>query len=133
MTILITIILLLIAATHALWGLGIWFPVRTEESLAHAVVGAKGVSRMPGPIPCFLVVAALGIVIAALWMPPWAIRSAILWIAVVMFFLRGLIPYLKIWRRLASEEPFASYDRKYYGPLCLALGAGLAFVTLGVA
>ncbi len=29
-----------------------------------------------------------------------------------------------------SAEPFASYNRKYYSPLCLALGAGFLILAL---
>ena len=43
MTVLLTLILGLIAAIHALWGRQIWVPIRDEEQLARTVVGAKGV------------------------------------------------------------------------------------------
>ena len=35
------------------------------------------------------------------------------------------------WRRRLPEEPFATYDQRYYGPLCLALAAGFATLILG--
>jgi hypothetical protein len=36
--------------------------------------------------------------------------------------------YVPAWRRLHSAEPFATFDRRVYAPLCLALGAG--FITI---
>lgn len=131
MTILLTLILGLIAAIHFAWGLQIWIPIRDEEKLAHAVVGAKGVTRMPGTIPCMLVVAGLAVIIMALWMPQMMLTQVILWGAAAVFVLRGAMAYAKFWRKMAPEEPFNTYDRRYYAPLCLAIGAGLIVTLLG--
>lgn len=130
MTILLTTILAIIALIHALWGLEIWVPIRDEERLARAVVGAKGVTRMPGTIPCFLVVAGLVLIIAALWMPQMVIGQIIIWVSCAVFALRGGIAYTKFWRKMTPEQPFADYDRKYYAPLCLLLAVGLLAVLL---
>lgn len=129
--VLITIVFLAIAVLHGLWGAGVWLPIRDEEALAHAVVGARGVTRMPGAIPCFLVSAMLVVLALAIWMPDWMIRSVILWGAGAVFLVRGALAYTKLWRRMTPEEPFASNDRRYYGPLCLALGAGLIVIIAG--
>ena len=129
MKILLTVILALIALTHLAWGLQIWIPIRDEETLARTVVGAKDVTRMPGAIPCFLVTAGIVLIIAALWMPPIMIQRIVLWVAAVVFLARGLIAYTKLWRKMTPEEPFATYDQRYYAPLCLVLAAGL-FVVL---
>jgi hypothetical protein len=131
MTILLTALLALIALVHALWGFGIWVPIRDEEQLARTVLGAKGVTRMPGAIPCFLVVAGLFVLMAALWMPHMLLARIILWGAFGVFAIRGALAYTKIWRRMTPEQPFATYDKKYYGPLCLLLAAGLLFTLLG--
>ncbi|MDX8347091.1 DUF3995 domain-containing protein [Cognatiyoonia sp. IB215446] len=131
MTVLLTLILGLIAVIHALWGLQIWVPIRDEEELARTVVGAKGVTRMPGAIPCFLVVAALLVIIAALWLPRVLLLQIILWGAFAVFLLRGAIAYTKFWRMMTPEQPFAANDRKYYAPLCLVIAAGLLTVLLG--
>ncbi len=130
MMILLSVILMLIALLHMLWGFGVWVPIRDEEALAKAAVGAKGVTRMPGPIPCFLVAAALAVVVIAIWMPGGWIRSIILWGAAAVFVGRGSLAFTKVWRRMTPEEPFASNDRRYYGPLCLVLGAGILFLIL---
>jgi len=131
MTVLLTLILGLIAAIHALWGLQIWVPIRDEEELARSVVGAKGVTRMPGTIPCFLVVAALLMVATALWLPRVMLVQIVLWGSFAVFLLRGLIAYTKFWRMMTPEQPFAANDRKYYAPLCLVIAAGQLIVLLG--
>ncbi|MDP5085971.1 MAG: DUF3995 domain-containing protein [Yoonia sp.] len=131
MTILLTALLSLIAAMHLAWAFHIWIPIRDEVQLAHAVVGAKGVTRMPGTIPCLLVAGSLAIVIAALWMPSVTIARVVLWLAALVFAGRGLIAYAGLWRKMTPEEPFATYDQRYYGPLCLVLAAGLLFTLIG--
>ncbi|MEL6838965.1 MAG: DUF3995 domain-containing protein [Pseudomonadota bacterium] len=131
MTVLLTVIFGLIAIIHALWGLQIWVPIRDEELLAQSVVGAKGVTRMPGAIPCFLVVAGLLVIILALWLPQVGLFRLVLWAAFGVFFGRGIIAYTKFWRRMTPEQPFATYDRKFYAPLCLAIAGGLLTILLG--
>ena len=131
LSLLISAVLALIALVHALWGFGIWVPIRNEEALAHAVVGARGVTRMPGPIPCFLVVAGLVAVIIAIWAQAGLFRSVILWGAAVVFLGRGLIAFMKFWRGMAPVEPFATNDRRFYGPLSLSLAVGLLLVIWG--
>lgn len=131
MTLILTLILGLVALIHALWGMQIWVPIRDEEQLARTVVGAKGVTRMPGAIPCFLVVAGLLVIIAALWMPQMLVFRIVLWVAFVVFAGRGGIAYTKFWRQMTPEQPFSEYDRKFYAPLCLLIAAGLLIVLLG--
>ena len=131
LSVLISVVLALIALLHTLWGFGIWVPIRNEEALAHAAVGALGVTRMPGPIPCFLVATGLFAVIIAIWVSPGMIRSVVLWGAAAVFLGRGLITYTRAWRRMTPVEPFASNDRRYYGPLSLSLGMGLLLVIWG--
>ncbi len=131
MTILLTAILGLIALVHLAWGFNIWIPIRDEAALARTVVGAKDVTRMPGTIPCLLVVAGLLAVIAALWLPQFWIARAVLWIAVCVFVMRGIIPYTSLWRKMTPEEPFATYDQRLYGPLCVGLSIGMLFTLTG--
>lgn len=128
---LLTVALAPVALIHALWGFGVWVPIRDEETLVRAVVGAKGVTRMPGPIPCFLVAGGILAVMIAIWLPDGMIRSAVIWVAALVFLGRGAIAYARLWRRMTPEEPFATYDRRYFGPLCLALGVGLVLTQIG--
>lgn len=123
-------VLLVIAFTHAAWGLGIWLPIRDEAALAKAVVGARNVTRMPGPIPCFLVAAALAILALLVWVPLGVIGSVLKWGAMFVFLFRGLLAFTKQWRKMTPQEPFATLDRRYFGPLCLAIAAGFIIVNI---
>ena len=127
----ISALLGLVALLHMFWGFGIWVPIRDEARLTRTVVGARGVTRMPGPIPCFLVASGLLFVALAVWLPPGILHAALLWPAMAIFVGRGLMTYAGCWRRLSPVQPFARYDRLIYGPLCLALGAGLLLIIKG--
>jgi hypothetical protein len=48
-----------------------------------------------------------------------------------VFLGRGLAGYTSARRRRFPEQPFATYDRLAYSPLCLMLGAG--YLTILVA
>jgi hypothetical protein len=129
-----------LAILHLVWGLGSHWPAASAERLAKSAVGTPGITRMPG-MAASLVVAALlaGVAIwplfgagllPAVW-PRWLEQLAGAGI-VAVFLGRGVAGYTQAWRRLVPEEPFASYDRRYYSPLCLALGAGyLAILIAG--
>lgn len=121
--------LLVIAAMHLLWALGIWFPYRDEERLVRTVVGLKGETRMPGPIPCALVVAALIVAAGLPWIAGGPIRQAGLVLAATVFAIRGILPYRPFWRTLTPQEPFATLDRTVYGPLCLGFAVGFAILA----
>ena len=127
---LVSAVLIVIAAVHFLWALGWWFPIREEARLVRAVVGVKGAERMPGPIPCALVVAAMLVAAGLPWIADGTLRQVALILAATGFVIRGLLPWRQFWRRLTPQEPFATYDRRYYGPLCLALGLGFAALAL---
>jgi hypothetical protein len=121
--------LLVIAAVHLLWALGIWFPYRDEERLVRTVVGLRGEARMPGPIPCALVVAGLTVAAGLPWIAAGPIRQAGLVLAATVFAIRGIVPYRPFWRRLTPQEPFATLDRRVYGPLCLGIALGFAILA----
>lgn len=133
MTILVSSLVAIIgavAAIHIMWGIGFWFPIRDEERLVRAVVGAKDATRMPGPIPCGVVSAALIIVMFALISEHNLIRDIILGLAALFLALRGILSWVPMWRRMTPQEPFATLDRYAYGPLCLVISAGLFTVLL---
>lgn len=120
----LSFVLLVIAALHVLWGIGYWFPIRDEAALVRAVVGAAGQSKMPGAVPCAFVAVALLFALMCLWWPPGQLRSWILAVIGVVFGTRGGATYTALWRRWTPVEPFARLDRTYYGPLCLLIGSG---------
>lgn len=119
-----------IAALHLRWALGLWWPWREERALVRAVVGVAGAERMPGPIPCALVVLACALAASLPWWPGGWVRQAGLVLASGAFLLRGVMPWMRPWRRVAAQEPFASLDRAVYGPLCLLAAAGFAMLAL---
>jgi hypothetical protein len=138
---LLSVLILAIAVLHASWGLGSYWPAGNAEALAKSAVGTPGVKRMPPPSACFGVaalltgVAAWPLVATGLlpeaW-PHWLTQLAGAAIASV-FLGRGIAGFTAAWRRRFPEQPFAAYDRRYYSPLCLALGAGtLATLTAGM-
>jgi hypothetical protein len=126
LALIISAVLLVLAAIHMLWGFGYWFPYREEERLVAAVVGTRDVTRMPGPIPCGLVSGSLVMLLIVLWGREHPAQDWIVFGAAVVLTVRGAVTYLGFWRYMTPQEPFASYDRRYYAPLCLALALGLA-------
>jgi hypothetical protein len=126
----LSVALIILAAIHLLWAFGYWFPIAEEEALVSAVVGTRGATRMPGPIPCALVTVALMFCAAAPWWPDGWFRTLVMAIAVVVFLVRGIAAYSKAWRRITPVEPFATLDRTRYGPLCLAIGTGFAILLI---
>jgi hypothetical protein len=130
LTLLIAAVLTGLALLHLLWGFGYWYPIRDEAQLVRTVVGARDVDRMPGAIPCAIVSAALIVVVFLLFAPPSGSRTLILSVAAIGLLARGAIAYTKFWRRMTPVEPFATLDRTRYGPLCLALGAGIGILLI---
>jgi len=134
MTILVTLlatVLSVVAIIHALWGIGVWFPIRDEERLVKCVVGAADATRMPGPIPCALVSAGLIVVVFSLVADPNFLRDLILGTSAIVFLLRGILTWLPMWRRMTPQQPFAKLDQMIYGPTCSLLGIGIAIVLWG--
>ncbi|WP_088348029.1 MULTISPECIES: DUF3995 domain-containing protein [Rhodomicrobium] len=133
----LTVILAAIAALHAYWALGGLWPGRDQTELARTVVGNVGVTHMP-PASLTAIVAALIAAVAAwplliapllrLVLPHVVIAAATILIGAV-FMLRGLLGYSEAMRRRHAAEPFATYNRLYYSPLCLALGGGFLILA----
>lgn len=132
-------ILLLIAAIHLLWGLNVYFPAKDETSLARAVVGAKGITQMPGFFACSFVAVALligsvivlrlGGVFELSAVPLWLFRLAGAGFAFVLL-ARGIVGFLPFWAEITPEEPFKTLNRQFYSPLCLTLGAAVATLVV---
>ena len=125
--------LLAAAALHLLWAIGYWWPIRDEAALARAVVGARGIARMPGAAACSAVVVAL--LFAAMWARTlvrtdhWIVTAVGVALAAA-FLARGAATYAGLMARLAPEQPFGTLDRRLYAPLCLAFGAGFLVLSL---
>lgn len=131
---LIFIPLLAVAMVHTLWAFGSKWPAGEEKALARTVVGAPNIERMPPrPLTFFVALAILCMGIWALAMSdplPNNLLTAGGALIALIFLLRGGAAYTPQWRALTPEEPFASFDKKVYGPLCLWVGFGFAFLTI---
>lgn len=134
-TIALVVIFLAIAILHGMWGFQNWWPEQGEQKLARRVVGRQGIKRMPAPVQCFAVTAVmfgaaiLVLLLGGLWslpiLPVWLTRWAGMALAAGLL-LRGLVGFTGFWARLLPEEPFRTFDRRYYSPLCLLLAVGIA-------
>lgn len=134
----LTGILWFIARAHVMWGYRSTWPATSEPELARMVVGAKDILRMPPRAACFAV--AMVLTVVGFW-PLWrigmfgALVPEALGIvagvgATLVFAMRGVVAYLPVWRRRLPAEPFATYDRRYYGPLCLGLAVGFGALVM---
>ncbi len=131
----IFIVLAIVAFTHGYWAFGGHWPASSRATLPQTVVGSKGLKQMP-PFWLTMIVAVL-ILIAGLLPVSWVffpVLPNILWFAMMtlaaIFWVRGIASYTPIFRKLQAEEPFATLDRKYFGPLCIALGLGFVILLV---
>ena len=49
-----------------------------------------------------------------------------------VFGLRGLLGVFPAFEKMAPEQPFLSLNRRYYSPLCLAIGIGFALLVVAM-
>jgi hypothetical protein len=129
-------ILVLISALHAYWAFGGLWPAGDEHKLVATVIGAPGRAHMP-PTWITLIVAAM-ILAGGLFAlasqgligmgPRWFVGFAVL-VLTLVFAARGAAGYL-LPGGVGRAEPFATLDRLYYSPLCLALGAAFAILLV---
>jgi hypothetical protein len=124
-------VLLALAALHAVWGFGIWWQIADETGLARAIAGFKRIERMPSGAASFAVAGALAISALIAVLLAGAV-GGLVFIGgagcALVFLGRGIAGYVPTWASLTPEEPFRTYDRRYYSPLCLAIG--FAFLAL---
>ena len=137
--VLVFVTLLAISLLHLAWALGSPFPCEDRNALVRTVVGRSGGGGMPPDLSTALVAAA--IFLAALWplmMRGWILTSvpvplqrfgAI--ILILVFLGRGVTGLTPWFRRLLPEEPFMTLNRKYYSPLCIALGLCYLAILIG--
>ncbi|MEH6412020.1 MAG: DUF3995 domain-containing protein [Hyphomonas sp.] len=123
---------------HLAWAFGSTFPYANEQALARAVVGRRGITRMP-PMAASAFV-ALCLFGASLWalllgrlveapVSDWLIAPGGLVLAAV-FLLRGVIGILPTFEQALPEQPFLRLNRLFYSPLCLLIGMAFVGLTL---
>ena len=125
-----------LAGVHLYWAFGGRWPGHDEASMVEHVVGRTVGMRAPGPVASTAVAAALaagGLLILATLSPspplaPWL--QAARWALFAVFFGRGVATYVPPVFRYAEGTPFASLNRRAYGPLCLAIALGLLILQL---
>lgn len=118
-----------LSTLHAAWGFGSSFPFRDHTTLADTVAGARTVPRSR---ECFAV-AGLLLTAAALVSDAVPLRADVrrlgaLGVATVLggrgiLGLTGRTDTVVPW---TPSDRFTRLDRRYYGPLCLALAVGAA-------
>jgi len=132
----LALVLSALAALHVYWAFGGVWPGTDEKSCARASAGFKGIDKMPPPAACFavafalLLAAAFALALAGLiTLPLPALLVTLAGAGAAIVFLgRGIAGFTPAWRKLTPEMPFAVNDRRYFSPLCLALGAGFAIL-----
>ncbi len=117
-----------LAGLHALWATGSAWPARDRRRLAQLVAGTE---RMPGPAPCTAV--ACGLATSSALVAGLGGERSIARVArgVVCgaLLVRGAAGLTGSTRHLVSWTPapeFVRRDRRWYGPLCLGIGAAVA-------
>jgi Protein of unknown function (DUF3995) len=136
----VLVTLLAISALHLAWAFGSTFPCKDRDALVRTVVGrGGGGSAMPPGISSALVAAAT--FLAALWpqmmqgriltFVPVSVISLGAVVLVIVFLGRGTIGLTPWFRRLLPAEPFRTLNRKYYSPLCIALGLCYLVLLIG--
>ena len=116
-----------ISGLHVAWGLGSSFPSSDHLSLADTVAGT---SAVPGAPECFAVAGSLlgaaTLVMDVLPLNP-RLRGVGVAGAALVLGARGVLGVLGRTGTIVPWTPserFTNLDKRYYGPLCLALSAG---------
>ncbi|KQY30328.1 hypothetical protein ASD21_05925 [Caulobacter sp. Root1455] len=124
-----------LAGIHLYWAFGGRWPGHDEASMVEHVVGRTRGMRAPSlasGVAVALALAAGGALVAAtLVSTPWdtALKVA-RWGLFAVFAGRGLATYVPPVFRYAEGTPFATLNRRAYGPLCLAIALGLLILQL---
>ena len=135
LALLLTAALFALAAIHLYWGLGGRWPGHDEASMVEHVVGRTRGMRAPGllaSVAVALALAAGGALVAVTLTPtPWdGWLKAARWGLFAVFAGRGLAAYVPPVFRYAEGTPFATLNRRAYGPLCLAIALGILVLQL---
>lgn len=137
----LAVVLILVGIVHLLWALRIYFPCPNEQAAARAVVGLRGVTRMPSGIASagvgLLLMAAAA---AAVCMGSFSemvpaskyILAPIGLFLSAVFLTRGIVGILPAFERAAPEQPFLTLNRRFYSPLCAAIGFAFLFLVIAL-
>ncbi|WP_216825903.1 DUF3995 domain-containing protein [Sulfitobacter sp. SK012] len=128
LTVVALVAVLVISGLHFAWAGRLWWPITDEKRLVRAVAGFPNVDRMPPPAQCLFVAVALCCVALLLLFeilqPKSNQATAIPLLGAGLVFVgRGVVGFTTFWSRVTPEQPFRRLDRRYYSPICLAIGA----------
>ena len=126
-----------VAGLHVAWGTGVRWPGKTDAELVSKVVGSKS-GKMPTPNQCYLAALAIyvpgpialmlaGLIDASVTASTIPLAGSA---AALVFLGRGIAGYVPAWRERFPREPFATFDRHYYSPLCLLIAAGFLILLI---
>ena len=126
--------LLTVSIAHFLWAIGSKWPIRDPALLAHTVIGAPGVERVPrlaALVVALLVLAAAAIGSALGDKTSGGLLLTLAGIVLTLVFgIRGVLGYTSWWRARHPIEPFATLDRRIYSPLCLIVAVCFAVLVI---
>jgi len=115
------------SAMHAVWGTGSAWPARDRRELADLVVGTQ---EFPDTSACFTVATLLAGAAAVVARGAGGPRGRASRACIAgVFAIRGVAGLTGSTRWLVPWTPsdrFADWDRRYYGPLCVAIAALVA-------
>lgn len=131
----VVLVMLLVAALHVAWGIGVTWPGRDAQDLAQKVVGGSDGEPMPPPLACYAVAGALLVAAGALVLTLFPsgfqpLLRLIGFVAAGVFLLRGALGYA-VPRLADTGQDFDRLNRVLYSPLCLALGGMTLLALLG--
>ena len=135
--------LVLVAAglLYLLWAAGVTFPFASEQALARALIGRRGITRVPSRAAfVYLAVLLIAAALAAFLLGGYsqAVPQSKPFLAPVglllalVFLGRGVAGVLPAFERAAPEQPYLSLNRRIDSPLCFAAGLGFLFLTLAL-
>ena len=126
--------LLTVSLAHFLWAIGSKWPIRDPALLAHTVIGAPGVERVPrlaALVVALLVLAAAAIGSALGDKTSGGLLLTLAGIVLTLVFgIRGVLGYTSWWRARHPVEPFATLDKRIYSPLCLIVAVCFAVLVI---
>ena len=131
---LVFVVLLAATLAHLLWAFGSRWPIRDPELLARTVIGRPGVTRVPRLMALLVAIGTLAAGILALALADhtaggWTLSLAGAAVG-ALFLTRGALAFTPAWRERHPVEPFATLDRRNYGPLCIGIGAGFVILVI---
>jgi hypothetical protein len=118
-----------ISALHVVWATGSGFPFADEQSMADTVAGTPRAPRAPETVVVAGLLAAAAALVADVAPVPQGIRRLGVGVVAAVLATRGALGVSGRTAVLVPWTPsdrFVELDRRYYGPLCLALALGAA-------